>query len=387
MSKQLDSLSRIAIKELKIEMYLSENESISHTKKINHPGYKRQKDTIANLNENGITHAHISNNLPQSSNSFEIFPGKYSSIPDCHQLIKAKELIEKSKLQLDKLFSTIYSTNHINIKGFRELGHDIVENIFERPDSVMWINGIREKSANLLEHSLNVAFYLASFGRYLKFNRQNLEELAIGGLIHDIGKMFIRDEVLNKSDKLTPEEFMHMKEHQTFSQPLLNGIKDLSCISRDISLMHHEKIDGTGYPNKLKGMELSLVGRMAGIVDIYDALTSERCYKKAYSPTEAFKIMTGLTPFHLDKKLLRQFIQFLGFFPIGSLVELNNGHVGLVYKENRDDLNTPVVKVFFSIKTGVFREVEYVDLKKHPLIKITRGLTESSLNKSFKDYR
>ncbi len=387
MSNLLDGLSRIAINELEIGMYVTEIESISHNTRISQTGYIRQNETIEYLKENGVTHAFVRIEHPRNSNSFEIFPGEYSSIPNCQQLIIAKELIEKSKHQLDKLFSTIHSTHHINIKAFRKIGHDIVENIFERPDAVMWINGIREKSANLLEHSLNVAFYLVSFGRCLKFNRQTLEELAIGGLIHDIGKIFIRDEVLNKPDKLTPEEFLHMKEHQTFSLPLLDNIKDLPRISRDISLMHHEKIDGTGYPNKLKGMELTLVGRMAGMVDIYDALTSERCYKKAYSPSEAFKIMTGLTPFHLDNKLLRQFIRCIGFYPIGSVVELNNGRVGLVYKENKDDLTTPVVKVFYSSKTDSFREVEYVDLKKYPSLKIKKGLTEGGFNKSFKAYR
>lgn len=281
----------------------------------------------------------------------------------------------------------VYANKPVDIEPVKEVSADIVDNIFERREAVLWISGIREKSAYLLEHSMNVAFHLVNFGRYLELDRQTLEELAIGGLVHDIGKILIRDEVLNKPGKLTDDEFVHMKEHQTLSQPVLDNMAELSPTSKDVSLMHHEKIDGNGYPNGLKGEELTLIGRMSGIVDIYDALTAERVYKPALSPSEAFKIMIGLTPFHLDPDLLKKFIRCIGFYPIGSVVELSNGRIGLVCNENPDDLMTPTVKLFYSGRTESFREVEYIDLKKRPDLKIVRGLTEAKLKTSFKEFR
>ncbi len=234
---------------------------------------------------------------------------------------------------------------------------------------------------------MNVAFHLVNFGRFLDLDRVTLEELAIGGLVHDIGKILVRDEVLNKPGKLTDDEFIHMKEHQTLSVPVLDSIVDLPKISRDVSVMHHEKLDGNGYPNGLKGDELTLIGRMSCIVDIYDALTAERVYKPALSPSEAFKIMIGLTPFHLDADLLKKFIRCIGFYPIGSVVELSNGRVGLVCQENPDDLMTPTVKLFYSSRTTSFRDVEYIDLKKRPDLKIVRGITEAKLKTSFAEFR
>lgn len=194
------------------------------------------------------------------------------------------------------MLNDIYENKPVDIEPVKEVSADIVDNIFERRDAVLWISGIREKSAYLLEHSMNVAFHLVNFGRFLDLDRVTLEELAIGGLVHDIGKILVRDEVLNKPGKLTDDEFIHMKEHQTLSVPVLDSIVDLPKISRDVSVMHHEKLDGNGYPNGLKGDELTLIGRMSCIVDIYDALTAERVYKPALSPSEAFKIMIGLTP-------------------------------------------------------------------------------------------
>lgn len=383
-------LQKVAIDHVEIGMYVEQIESQCARTKMKRPGFIRRQETIENLRDKGVLYVYIDADQITSDEDIqyrETKLGKHSSIKGSDEFRAAKELVDTSKKQISKLLNDIYENKPVDIEPVKHISSDIVDNIFERRDAVLWISGIREKSAYLLEHSMNVAFHLVNFGRYLEFDRQTLEELAIGGLVHDIGKILVRDEVLNKPGKLTDEEFLHMKEHQTLSQPVLDSMVDLPTLSKDVSLMHHEKLDGNGYPNGLKGDELTVIGRMACIVDIYDALTAERCYKPALSPSEAFKIMIGLTPFHLDPDLLKKFIRCIGFYPVGSVVELSNGWVGLVCRENPDDLMTPTVKLFYSAHTGSYREVEYVDLKKRPDLKIVRGLTEAKLKTNFSEFR
>ncbi|MBV7296558.1 HD domain-containing phosphohydrolase [Enterovibrio paralichthyis] len=383
-------LQKIAIDKVEVGMYVEQIESLRARTKMKKPGFIRRKETIDNLREKGVIYVYIDADQITSDEDIqyrETKVGKHSSISGNDEFSAAKELVDKSKKQLSKLLNDIYENKPVDIEPVKEVSADIVDNIFERRDAVLWISGIREKSAYLLEHSMNVAFHLVNFGRFLDLDRVTLEELAIGGLVHDIGKILVRDEVLNKPGKLTDDEFIHMKEHQTLSVPVLDSIVDLPKISRDVSVMHHEKLDGNGYPNGLKGDELTLIGRMSCIVDIYDALTAERVYKPALSPSEAFKIMIGLTPFHLDADLLKKFIRCIGFYPIGSVVELSNGRVGLVCQENPDDLMTPTVKLFYSSRTTSFRDVEYIDLKKRPDLKIVRGITEAKLKTSFAEFR
>ncbi|MFD2178227.1 HD-GYP domain-containing protein [Veronia pacifica] len=383
-------LQRVAIDEIRIGMYVEQIESNNTRAKIRQPGFIRREETIESLRQQNVDFVLVDlfqSQFVQPLVATEIPVGEQSSIPENLDLSAAKTLVDETKKHLTKILTNIAEGAEVEIAPLRELGSDIVNNIFERRDAVFWINGIREKSTYLLEHSLGVAFHLVNFGRYMGFDKPLLEDLAIGGLIHDIGKVMIRDEVLNKPGKLTDDEFVHMKEHQVLSQPILNSMTSLSQISRDVSLMHHEKLDGTGYPNRLKGDEISSVGRMSAIVDIFDALTTDRVYKPAMSPSEAFKVMISLTPFHLDTDLLKSFIRCVGFYPPGSVIELSNGRVGLVTQQNEDDMTKPTVKIFYSIRTGGYREVEYIDLKKHPDISIVRGLTEQALGTSFAEFR
>lgn len=209
-------------------------------------------------------------------------------------------------------------------------------------------------------------------------DKQTLKQLAIGGIIHDVGKIKVDDKILHKPAKLTPEEFEHMKLHQVFAGEIILHVKGLSDVSRDVCLMHHEKLDGNGYPRGLKGDEIPIHGRMSCIVDIYDALTADRCYKKGMSSAEAFKILLSLTPFHLDADLVYKFINCVGMYPVGSIVELSDGRVGIVWSSNDSQALKPEVKCFYSRKYQRYIDVAMVDLK-NSLHKIERAVAPSSL--------
>ncbi|CAH0528922.1 HD-GYP domain-containing protein [Vibrio hippocampi] len=221
---------------------------------------------------------------------------------------------------------------------------------------------MREANTYLLEHSISTAFLLVRFGHFLKLDQHTLSQLAIGGLIHDLGKIDLDQEVLNKPSKLSPKEFEHIKQHPQLGFRRANNLSNISRISKEICLLHHEKIDGTGYPLGVKGEHIPLYVRMASIVDVYDALTAERVYKRGMDSIEAFKILTNMAADGtLDRSLVYKFINCVGVYPLGSMVELTNGEVGIVW--NSTAIATkPMIKCFFSSKLATTIPVKMVDL-------------------------
>lgn len=180
-------------------------------------------------------------------------------------------------------------------------------------------------------------------------------------MLHDIGKIKIPDEILNKPGRFSDAEFEIMKKHSLFSKEILEG-SGLKGIAVDIAGMHHERLDGKGYPFGKKGNEISQYVRMASIVDVYDALTAERVYKAGMEPIKAFKILKEGCPDSFDPVLLTKFIQCIGIHPVGTLVRLSSQKVGLVTESNPASPLKPIVKTFYSAKHSRYTEVQDIDL-------------------------
>ncbi|MCK6264698.1 HD-GYP domain-containing protein [Vibrio sp. ZSDE26] len=291
---------------------------------------------------------------------------------------KAKKLVAEAKGLTNRLINQTFDGKIIEIDEINDWADELIESALIDADALSCVSALRQKDQYLLEHSVNVACLLVTFGTYLGLDKPTLKQLAVGGIIHDVGKIQVDDAVLQKPAKLTPEEFEHIKLHQVFAHELIANIKGLDTISRDVCLMHHEKLDGKGYPSGLKGDEIPLHGRMTCIIDIYDALTADRCYKNGMSSAEAFKIILSLTPFHLDADLVYKFINCIGVYPVGSLVELSDGRVGIVWSSNSSQPLKPEVKCFYSKKYKRFVDIVYIDLKTSKL-KIESAISPSSL--------
>ncbi|MGR5131618.1 HD-GYP domain-containing protein [Vibrio alfacsensis] len=276
---------------------------------------------------------------------------------------RAKKLIAEAKGLAQKLLNQTFEGKLIEVNEVESWADDVIESVFIDSDALQCVSALRKKDSYLLEHSVNVACLLVSFGKHLGLDKNTLKQLAIGGIIHDIGKVKVDDDILHKPARLTPEEFEHMKLHQVHAKKIILGVKGMSDISRDVCLMHHEKLDGRGYPLGLSGDQIPVHGRMSCIVDIYDALTAERVYKKGMSSAEAFKILLSLTPFHLDADLVYKFINCIGMYPVGSIVQLNDGRVGIVWTSNSSHPLKPIIKCFYSRKFNRYIDVTMVDLK------------------------
>ncbi|MBP7664968.1 MAG: HD-GYP domain-containing protein [Shewanella sp.] len=389
MSESAESveLIKLPVSQLTLGMFVS---AIDKNDKgqlaIANAGQIKHKDAILKLAKSGIKFVWVDADrsaehcgLKKKITNDNQTDNKKALISRDKQQAQAKVMLTEAKDLIRKVLSETFEGKAIEVAPFEALADTMIESVMLDADALKCMSALRSKDAYLLEHSVNVAFLLVTFGKYLKLDRDMLRQMAVGGILHDIGKIKVDNKVLHKPGKLTPEEFEHMKLHQVYALEIMNETTGLSQISKDICLMHHEKLDGRGYPRGLKDDEIPRHGRMSCIVDIFDALTATRCYKEAMSPAAAFKILLSLTPFHLDQQLVYEFIRCIGIYPVGSLVELSDGRIGIVWASKDRDALHPIVKCFYSLKVKRYTDVAMVDLLKSELY-IERGVSPSSLD-------
>ncbi len=202
---------------------------------------------------------------------------------------------------------------------------------------------------------------MVALAQQLGLDNEQIREAGIAGLLHDVGKIVIPGVVLNKPGKLTDDEFSVMRRHPELGHAMLLKSELIPKCALDVCLHHHEKIDGTGYPHSLQGQQISILARMAAICDVYDAITSNRPYKEAWDPASSLAHMSKWTG-HFDKELFNTFVKTVGIYPLGSLVRLHSGYLGVVIGKNPPHLSRPIVRIFFSVKSKTTIVEQVVDL-------------------------
>ena len=278
--------------------------------------------------------------------------------------LKIRRLYQEARELQGKFIRHLKAGEPIDITPLAAVAEEMVDTMFTHGDAMLCLARIRAKDAYLMEHSMNVAILLANFGRYLGLERNVLKELTLGGLLHDVGKIMTPDEVLNKPGKLTDEELEVMREHVVHSHDILAATAGITPIMLEVASNHHERIDGTGYPRRLKGDQLSLYTRMSGIVDVYDAVTADRVYKQGMQPTQAFRILLKGVDLHFDADLVTRFIKCMGVYPVGTLVQLSNQRLAIVMQRNEQQPLKPVVKVIYHAGRRHYLDVQWLDLAK-----------------------
>ncbi len=232
----------------------------------------------------------------------------------------------------------------IDMKAVRTTISNCVRALLSHPDTMQWVSRLREKDFYTTDHSLNVALLAISFGHSLGASEEDLVRMGITGLLHDVGKMRVPPEILNKPGKLNEQEFAEMKQHPRYGRDLLLSVRNIGP-AVDVAYSHHEAIDGSGYPRGLPAESISHLTRIISLCDVYDAITNERCYKPAQSALIALRIIYSERGKHFDDALAEQFIRHIGIYPAGSIVELHSGEVGIVISTNSRNRHLPKVLI------------------------------------------
>ncbi|MEK6551586.1 MAG: HD-GYP domain-containing protein [Pseudomonadota bacterium] len=224
----------------------------------------------------------------------------------------------------------------LNVPQAKQLVGEMVDSVLRNPDALTCFTLLKKKDSYTAEHSLRVAVLALVFGRHLGFERDMLHVLGLGALLHDIGKALVPLDILNKPKALDAREIEIMKQHVPWGLELLDGTSGIPRSALEVVGNHHERYDGHGYMAKLTGADIGQFGMIGAIADTYDALTSDRVYRSGSSPHAALKRMYELRAAAFHPQLAEQFIQCLGIYPVGSIVQLNTREVGVVAGLNRD---------------------------------------------------
>lgn len=233
------------------------------------------------------------------------------------------------------------------------------------------VTRLKDKDRYTYIHSVAVGTLMIALGRHLGLSEEDVRVAGMAGLLHDIGKMQVDPQIVDKPGRLNPDELAEMRLHPSLGHSLLVDTEDLDPRILDVCRHHHEKMDGTGYPDGLKGDELSVFARISAVCDVYDAVTSIRSYKRAWSAHEALAQMLAWDG-HLDPDILRAFIIGLGIQPLGALVRLHSNRLGIVSGEG-DSPTSPIVRIFFDVHDQRMIPIHDVDTSLDPVLRSERG--------------
>ncbi|MHC9062837.1 HD-GYP domain-containing protein [Nitrospira sp. CMX1] len=295
--------------------------------------------------------------VPKETVSVLSIVGLEEELPIARQTYQAAKTIVQNAMYDTRLGRAI------NMDEVNRVISDMSDSILRNPDALTSLTRLKNFDEYTFYHSVNTSILAMSLGRHLEFDRTTLHQIGVGSLLHDIGKTKIPTEILNKPGRFKPDEMEIMKQHVLRGVEILSTTTGLGDSYLRPALEHHERVDGTGYPHRRVRRELSQFGMMAAVVDIYDAMTSDRCYHKGQAAHEALQFLYRLSlEGHLDAVLVQQFIYVVGLYPVGSVVELNTGETGIVKEVHHHAPLAPVVLLVKSAGNTVLSHPKELDL-------------------------
>lgn len=282
------------------------------------------------------------------------------------ELGPARAAYTGSRSLLHDAFSAVRIGRTLDAERVRGAIHSLTESVLRNPNAVLLFSQLREKGEYAESHSLDVSIYMTAFGRFLQLEQGQIELLGYLGLLQDIGKVRLPKELLEKRGRLTAGEFARAKLHVNYSAEILRTTPGLPPELPRLAMRHHERYDGSGYPNRLRGSEIGMISSIAAIVDTFDAMTVRRPYADPVPPSTAISSLYKWRDVLFDAGLVEQFIRFIGIFPVGSLVELNSGEIGVVISQNAEERLKPRVMVIRDAKGIELRPQKLLDLSRSP---------------------
>jgi len=303
---------------------------------------------------------HLENEMQKAA----VEPVPERRIPAGEELARAKKIHGEANRIIHDIMQDVRLGRQVKLEQAEPVVMQMTESILRNGGALLSLTRVKNKDDYTFMHSVSVCALLVSFCRAMDMDADIIHLAGIGGLLHDIGKVKIPDRILNKPGRLTDEEFTVMKCHVVESKQILSETDGIAEISIQVAAQHHERHDGSGYPEGLKGEAITQMGQMAAICDVYDAITSERCYHKGLVPHEALRKIFEWSKFHFNPTLVQAFLRTIGIYPVGTLVLLESGRIGVVIEQSENNLLQPLVKVFYDSRKQSYLTPGEVDLAK-----------------------
>jgi len=379
----------LSINELKTGMFVSEVILRERKNKVKNQGRVNSQRTIESLKKQGVTQVIIKCEDDETSSTQPIENSKetpqqnietdQSSIVDPTQnkltaeassldqeFSRSCEIYDNTTKNIQSLFNHARAQKALSPEAINLLASEITDSVVRNEYAITILTRIRHHSTYQWEHATNCAILVCGFALFLGLNKDTAQKMTLGALLHDIGVAKVPKGIIEKPSKLTTNEMDVVKKHLAWGHQLCkkDGFND--PILMDMLINHHERLDGSGYPRGLKKEKLSKLARITAIVDVYDAMTGDKNYKKGLPPISALRHLLG-DKNKFDQEIVQQFIKYLGVHPVGSFVELSNDKIAIVVEGNRNEPLKPKVKIFFSLKLQNYIKIKDCDLSKDPV--------------------
>ncbi len=282
------------------------------------------------------------------------------------ELPVARKVQHKTEVVLKDIMGTVRAGKALDAPRVQEAVTSMTDSVVRNPDAMMLLAKLKAKGGHTLDRAFGVSIYMLTFGRFLQLPREQLDLLGVLGLLQDVGMTAVPEEVVMKKEPLTKVELMLCRSHIAHTTAILKETAGLPSELHALAELHHERYNGSGYPKGLKGDQIGLFGSIAGLVDCFDAMTHPRPYAEVYSPSNALNHLYNSRNVLFDGPLVEQFVQCLGIFPVGALVELNSGEVGIVIAQNLVRRLQPKVMVVLDAQGAPRRPQLILDLANEP---------------------
>ncbi|QHF01904.1 DUF3391 domain-containing protein [Pseudomonas asturiensis] len=274
---------------------------------------------------------------------------------------RAKAICGRARDVVMTMFNEARMGQAMKMDNVQLMVEEISNSILRHPHALISLSRLKTSDEYTYMHSVAVCALMVALARRMGMEDEQIREAGVAGLMHDVGKMMIAPEVLNKPSRLTTEEFDLMKTHPEQGLKILEENMPVAAAVMDVCLHHHEKFDGSGYPHGLLGSDISLFARMSAVCDVYDAITSDRPYKKGWGVAHSIREMASWKG-HFDERVFQSFVKTVGIYPLGALVRLESGNLGVVVEQSETSLLRPKVKVFMSARTRKAFVPQVIDL-------------------------
>ncbi len=358
-------LRRISIQDLKPGMTIVDViKSWSQTLSMDKVSFIKDQKMIQRLQEVGIKEIFIDTEktkkikieIDESAKKIEQIDESVEKITEIDELRQELGKADLIRSEAQKIVSSIMidvrNGEKIVINELNNVVEKVVDSILRNQYALVGLAQMQKKNSYIFEHAVSSCALMVAYANVCGYDNNEQQELGVGAILHDIGMMNIPTKILNKPGELNKSERIELRKHVEYGYNILADILGISESSLVMALQHHERWDGNGYPKRLKGKEISQIGQMVAIVDVYDAITTDKGYKKGISPSKALREMFEKSDIDFNGELIQKFIQSVGLYPFGTIVSLKNKLFGIVIDVRPIDLLHPVLRIIYDPQKG-----------------------------------